>query len=291
MTDTNSGRGIGDNRPPNAAYAFAQLAVDYRHMSVQVDDLLDAARELPKEIDDDVTMGSYATLIKKFRDCVSKLEGLRILEKEPHLRAGQAVDSFFGRLCERCCRKDRKARPGAADVLQSRLDEYNQRKLAEERERRNREAEEKLRLAREAQEKSEREDREAAEARVAAARARNPEVIAIKGAAATAAYEAATASAINSQLAADQAREAYIATLARPADIIRTRVEEGPLITMATEGYADVVDATALDAATLWPFVTLAAKESALRAWARNVGYTQQMAGASVGKRQKSVVR
>ena len=87
------------------------------------------------------------------------------------------------------------------------------------------------------------------------------------------------------------AQQAHIDTLAKPADIVRTRVEEGPTVTMQREAFAIVVDAALLDVAKLWPFVALAEKEKALRAWAKNTGYGTQMPGAEVGYRPKTVVR
>ena len=68
---------------------------------------------------------------------------------------------------------------------------------------------------------------------------------------------ASTAS-IEADIAADKAQQAHIDTLAKPADIVRTRVEEGPTVTMQREAFAIVVDAALLDVAKLWPFVALA---------------------------------
>ncbi len=67
--------------------------------------------------------------------------------------------------------------------------------------------------------------------------------------------------------------------------------ESGTLSTMADEPYAEILDAALLDKNTLWPFISEDAKGKALRAWAKTTGHRQQMAGASIGKRQKSVVR
>ena len=60
---------------------------------------------------------------------------------------------------------------------------------------------------------------------------------------------------------------------------------------MATEPYALVEDFELLDKAALWPFIKQDVIEQALRAWARTTGHNQQMAGAKIGRRPKTVVR
>lgn len=282
----------GNNEAPDYAKEVTdRLAEEYGKLNATVTGLLNEARDAPEEVADDATMGILAKLIVRFRDAANRLEAMRVSEKQAFLRGGEGVDQFFFALVDKCLRRDRKNRPGAADILQSRLDAYQQRKLAEEQARRRREAEETARLAREARNREEAERRAAEEARVAAERARKPETAEAKGVAAVQQESIADAAGVDAALATGQAEEAHIATLARPADMVRTRVESGPLVTMATEPYAVVEDAAQLDAIKLWPFVTLDAKEKALRAWARNTGFTQQMAGASIGKRPKSVVR
>jgi flagellar biosynthesis GTPase FlhF len=249
------------------------------------------AEALPAVIENDAEMGSFAVTIKELRDTAARAEAFRVAEKEPHYRAAQAVDAFFAPLRDRCARPDRRAKPGAADVLQERLDAYNQRKLQEEMARRRREAEEQERIAREARERAERERAAAEEARRAAERARKPETVEQKSAEATERERAADSSLIEADRAMADAETAGIATLAKASDIVRTRVEGGPLVTMAQEGYAEVVDSSALDRDALWPYISENEKEKAVRLWAKNTGFRQQMAGAKIGKRNKSVVR
>ena len=292
---------VGANFPPLArsiaaeenfaASVTAFLDDEYRELLRTVPELLDEARALPPSVDDDGVMGEYAKLIKRLRDTSARAEAFRVKEGEPYLRGKQAVDSFFFSLQDKCARRDRKAKPGAADVLAQRLDDYNQRKLAAEQARRRKEAEEQERLAREARARADREAREAEEARLAAERARKPETVAAKGEIADRAEVAATDSKIESDLALAKAEEAHIATLAKPADIVRHRVDEGPLVTMGTEPYAVVEDEALLDRDRLWPFIALDAKEKALRAWAKTTSYNHPMAGAKIGRRPKSVVR
>lgn len=282
---------IGDNTGNVAERITDQLNKDYAETLRIVDDLLDQARDIPKEITDDDVMGTASKLIRAFRDTTARLKAFHTAEKEPHLRAGQAVDNFFFAQIDRCARRDRKNKPGAADVLQNRVDDFQQRKLEEERKRRMREAEEAARIAREEEAKRRKAEQEAEEARLAAERARKPERIEEKAGVAAAAEAAADAAAVDSKLAADKAQEAYVDTLAKSADIVRTRIEDGPTVTMKREGYAELVDAAQLDKETLWPFISEDAKEKALRAWAKTTGYRQPMTGAAVGFRDKTVVR
>lgn len=281
----------GSNEAPDyARQVTEQMARDYAEVAETVAALLTEARALPEKVDDDETMGLYARIIKRFRDLGGRLEAFRIREKEPFLRGGNAVDGFFNALATKIARAKKTDKPGAADVLQARLDDYNQRKLAAERERRRREAEEAELVAREAREKAAREAREAEEARLAAERARKPENIVMRQAAADAAESAASASGIEVTLAEGKAEEAQIATYAKPADIVRTRVDDA-LVTMGTEPYAEIEDRTLLDKEALWAFINEDALAKALRAWAKVHGHNKQMAGAAIGKRSKSVVR
>jgi flagellar biosynthesis GTPase FlhF len=292
MIDQNPRAVPGDNKAPDYAQRVTeQMARDYAALSDNVALMLDEARALPDAVDGEETLGLYAKLIKRLRDTTARITAFRVAEKEPFLRGGQAVDAFFFSLEDKCARRDRKNKPGAADVLQARLDDYQQRKLAEEQARRRREAEETARIERERREAAERAEREAEEARLAAERARKPETTAAKEVVAEQKEAVSDAAKVEVSVAAAAAEEAYVDTLARPADMVRTRVDEGPLVTMQQVGFAEIEDDSLLDKAALWPFISLDAKEKALRAWAKNSGYRQQMAGAVIGKKNKSAVR
>jgi hypothetical protein len=292
---------IGANNPPLArsiaaeenfaATVTAFLDEEYRELQRTVPELLDEARALPAAIEDDAVMGDYAKLIKRLRDTAARAEAFRVKEGEPYLRGKQAVDSFFASLREKCARNDRKAKPGAADILQARLDDYNQRKLAAEQERRRVEAE---RLRKEAEDRQRAEAeaaRKAEEDRLAAERARKPETVVAKEAVADRSEQVAAEAKTEAALATGKAEEAHIATLAKPADLVRTRIDQGPTVTMATEPYAVVEDYDALDLVKLRPFISHEALDKALRSWARTTGFSQEMPGAKVGRRPKTVVR
>lgn len=298
--DVNPNAVIGGNRPPLArsiaseenfaAHVTAFLEEEYRDLFKSVSELLDEARALPESVDGDAVMGEYAKIIKRLRDTDARAEAFRVKEVEPYLRGQQAVNAIFFSTRDKIRRRASANRAGVIDILSARLDDYNQRKLAAEQERRRVAAELEARLAREAQAKAAREAAAAEEARLAAERARKPETTAAKGAAASAAEQQASASRVEAAISAERAQDAHIATLAKPADIVRTRVESGPLVTMGAKVWAEVTDSAKLDKEKLWAFIPEATKAQALRAWAKNTGYTVPMDGADIGKGQKSRV-
>jgi hypothetical protein len=289
----NTTPGIGDNTQAidYAKEEVDRLGRDYAETVRGVETLEDEFEAAPVEIADDEEKGIVASLIKRMRDADKRVEGLREIEKTPYLRRGQGVDQFFGRLAERLFKRNKRDRNGAADTLQERLTAYDTKKLREEQERRRKEAEEAARIAREEAAKAAKAAREAEEARLSAERARKAENVAAKTVLADVAEQEAAAAQIEAAGAAEAAEAAYVETLARPADIMRNRGADGTLTTMAREFYAEIEDETKLNKEILWTFISLDAKEKALRQWARNTGHRQQMAGAKIGDRPKSVVR
>jgi hypothetical protein len=292
MTDAQNPRAvIGDNVSlDHGAQVAAALARDYAATAQAVTAALDKARDLPTKVESEGDALAVGAVIKELRDLDKRVEGLRISEKAPYLAAETAVDGFFFGLREKLARRQKTARPGALDVLQARVDAFLERRRVEEEARRRREAEEAARIAREAQERAAAEARAAEEAERAAARARNPERIEEKNAAAQEANRAADAAQAEAALATDRAQEAHIATLAKPADMVRTR-GDGVLLTSAREPFAVVVDRALLDKAALWPFFTDAEIEKALRGWAKSTNHAKPMPGAEVGHRAKGVTR
>jgi hypothetical protein len=306
----NSIRGFGDNRPPLPALIsavegdFAALVTEYlddvygKHVNA-VDALLDECAALVKDpetgklraIEDDEMKGKVASLIKRLRDQAKLIDGIHAKEKQAYMRGGQAVDQFCFKLIDRLAKRDRKNRDGAADILGSLLTAYDERKLAEERERRRLAEERARREAEEARRRQEAEAKAAEEARLAAERARKPEIVAAKTTQAESQEQRAAAANIDATIAEARMQEAHVATLARPADIMRTRGDDGTLSTMGTEKFAEVVDRDLLDKEALWPFLNFADIERALRGWAKVNDYNRQMPGASIGRRNRSVVR
>jgi dTMP kinase len=285
---------IGSNQAPDYAREITdQMARDYAELVEQIDSLLEEARGLPPQVGTEEEATTTGLVVKQIRDAYKRANAYRESEKQPFLRRSEAIDAFFFGQMERCARRnprDRSQKPGAADVLQARIDDFLERKRAEEEARRRREAEEAARIAREAQERAAREAREAEEARLAAERARKPENVAARTSEAQKAEEAAAAAEIEAAVAQERAQDTRIATLAAPAEMARTR-GDGVLLTQAREPYAVVTDRSKLDKEALWPFFTDAEVEKAVRGWARTTGFTKQMAGAEIGHRRKGVTR
>lgn len=284
--------GPGHNiAPDNAKLETERLTADYAELARSVADALGEARRLPAEVADEDTQSTYAAVIKRLRDLATRVEGIRELEKEPHLRRGNAVDSFFGALRAKLTAKNKTDAPGAVDVLQKRVNAYVQKKADEER--RRREEAERAARAEEARIRNERiaAERAAAEEAARAERARKPEN---KEAAADAAA-AAAAEAERLRDEEDRARQsrqdATIEATAKTADLVRTRTDSGHLVTAKQVPYVEIVDAMKLDPAVLWAFVKDDAKLAALKSWAKTTQYKKPMAGAIIEMRDEAVIR
>jgi len=130
----------GSNESPDYAKdVTTRIASEYVGLTNTLDELLSEAREMPKEVTSDADALMLGALIKRLRDLDSRCESVRELEKEPYLRGGNAVDAFFNGMRDRIGRRnrnDRKAAAGATDILQARINAYQDQKLAEERARR-----------------------------------------------------------------------------------------------------------------------------------------------------------
>lgn len=294
---------IGSNNPPIsevlAMFAvdenFSQTIADYlkeKYASFFNDatTLLGEARALPRPITSKEERAKYPPVIKRIRDLKGKFEAFHELEKAPFWRGGQACDQTFFGTIDKLMRRDKKANAGAADILGAELTDYDNRVLAEEQERRAEEARKAAAAARAAEQERLAAEAKAAELAAAAERARKPETQAVKQEAAEQAVQAVSAAKVEQTVAFQQAETAYIETLAKPADIMRDRGEDGTMSTMAQETYAEVDDYEKLNGALLWPFVSAKEKEKALRAWAKTTDYRKPMAGARVGRRNKTRV-
>jgi hypothetical protein len=283
---------IGDNRAPDmAARVTAELDRDYAELDRNVEVLLERARLLPEVVEDEATALRVGADIKELKDTDARVEAFRVAEKEPYLRAGNAVDSKFHALRDKIMRRNRQGRPGIVDVLQGRINGFLDRKRAKEEAERRARAQEEARRAAEAARREAEARRLADEAREREARSRKPEKAA---AAAAAAEQAAALAAAEAAAAAERAEAARIATLARPADMVRTRGDNGVLLTQAREGFAILTDRmqiTAEGLSRLLPYISDAELEKAARGYGRTTGYSQPLSGFEVGMRAKGVVR
>lgn len=274
----------GSNQAPDHAQRVTeQMARDYEELSRSVATLLEKARELPESVDDESALERFSNVIVDMRDADARAESNRKAEKEYFLRGGQAVDGFFGGISERLTK-------GIA-VLSKRVHVHNERKLAAERERRRLEAEEAARVAKAKQEAEARAVAEAEEARLAAERARKPENIETKGQVAAEKEQVASTASIDAALATEQAQDARIETLRKPAEMVRTRFDEGRLVTMKQVGYVEIVDKMALDKEKLWAFLRDDDVLKALKAWAKTTSHRQSMSGAIIEMRDATVIR
>lgn len=282
---------IGDNvRSGFGDQVAADMRREYARVALMSENLAAEAASLPETIGTETECLAAGIFVKRARDHCKHLEAVRIAEGAPYLSATQAVNSFFFPLIERLFSRSRGGKPGAADIIQGRIDSYLARKRAAEEERRRREAEETARRAREEAQRAAEASRLAQDAERAAARAREPAKVEAKEAKAQDAAAAAAQAQVAARIAMDEAEAARHAMLAKPADMSRTR-GDGVLLTEKREPYAEVVDRNVLDKEALWPFLRSQDIEMALRAWARTTGYEKSMAGASIGFRQKGVTR
>lgn len=299
MTDHNPRAVLGANQAPDYAQQVTErIASEYAALTKSIEDLLAESEEMPVVVEDDAAALKLGALIKRMRDADTRAEGIRVAEGEPYLRGKNAVDSFFFAWRDKIGRRnknDRSAKPGATDVLQARINDYQNRKIAEENARLEAERREAARLAQEASDKAAREARDAEEARLKAERARKAENVTATRAAAEAQERAADAAREEAARTAELAEEARLASLAKPADIARVRGNDntgaGVTLTVAQEPYALLTDRAKVNMELLRPYFTDAEIEKALRGWAKATGHRIAMPGAEIGHRNKGVTR
>lgn len=291
MTEPNPREAIGGNSPDYAREVSDQLKRDYAGTEASVAALLEEARALPKEITDDASMGIFARIIKRCRDLTGQIDAYHTKEKEPHLRRGQAVDQHFKVLSSKLMQAKKTDPKGAADVLQDRIDRFMDEKEAAERRIRE-EAERKAREEADRLAAIQREnDLKAQEAAAKAARARNEETIAANKLKAEEAERLAAASRAESEAANARLQEAHEQATAKPADLTRTRLADGVLVTQKREWVYSLEDSSKLDAAALWPFVKEDAKLAAFTAWSKTTQHKNPMNGGTFRQRTTAPVR
>lgn len=291
QSEVNPREMIGGNSPDYAREISEQLERDYAGTKQTVAALLDEARALPKEIDSDSTMGVIARVIKRIRDLNGQVEAYRVKEKEPHLRRGDAVQQFFVGLNAKLLAAKKTDAKGAGDILQDRINRYMDEKEAKERAAR----QEQERIARDAAAKAEaarqEAERIAREAEAKAARARNEESIAANKKIADEARRKAEAAVIAAASAKSDLSDATEQANAKPADLTRTRLDDGVMVTMKQEWHVEITDSEKLDAKVLWAFVKDDAKLAALKAWGKITQHKKPMEGASITQRNTAPVR
>lgn len=291
MSDTTLIHDPSTNVPDYAAEESARLALEYKNLEAEATDLLAEARKAPEIVEDEETAGWFTTLIKRFRDLDSRVEKVRVGEKLPHMRREDAVDSFFFRLRERLARRKKTDKPGGLDVLLARLNDYNQRRLAEEEARREAARREAERVEQAAREKAAAEQRAADEAAAAADRARKAKNIEAHQQVADQHQQAADTASADAEIARDKVIETRADATAKPADMVRERHQGGALNTMRQVWVVEIEDSMKLDPVALWAFVKDDHKLMALRSWAKTTNYKKPMDGALIEQRNETVVR
>lgn len=284
---------IGHNVAPDyAATVTDRLQQDYAEAVRNAEAMIDEARALPPiEPDDERTLGLHSAMIEKMRDTTSRFEKFRVVEKEPHMRAAEATDGFFFGWIEKLARRKKTDKPGVSDILQACVNAEMNRRLDEQR-RLRAEAEAKARAAEEALRKAQAEAaRKAAEAQAAAERARKQENIDAHAARSLA--EAAEAERLNAErmFAAQVAEDARIDRLAKAADMVRTRPDGSPMVTMRQVPVVVIEDAALLNKDLLWPHIKEEHLLMALKAWAKATGHKRPMDGATIKMVDEAVVR
>lgn len=252
------GRGIGDNLRPQAGEdTTKRLAGDYAAVEATAIALLDKARTLPTTVESEEQLAAFAESIRDIRAHHKHVEGLRIIEKEPFLKGGAAVDGWFGAI------KDRLSK--AIKILSLRVDNYQAEKIERERE------------ARKAAER---------EAMAEAAR-REKELLALKKAS-----EPEKARALlDAKIAAQAAQMAQIKAEASDAELGRQHFAAGGMVTARAEPIIEVFDWDAVPLDLLRPYLKREVLLSAINAWARARGYKEQMAGVHIELQSRAVVR
>lgn len=272
MTDLS--RTIGDNIDAVYGRSVAdRLEQDYAELLVKARDVLSDAKELPSVVESSIDVTAIADVIVKMRDLAGRAESHRKAEKEPYLRDGEAVDAFFFKRAKEPLDLQRKN-------LQSRLDAYKQRQLAEERARREVEAAAARRAQQEAQRVRE-------EADAAARRARSLESIEQRGA------EAARAR-VEADIAAAKAEETTLATMQKPGRMVGERFEgsaRSGRVGMRRVPFVMIEDSALIDLERLRPYLKDEHLQFAVRAWAKATAYAEKMNGVIAEMRDTTDVR
>lgn len=289
---------IGSNtQADNAAAAVTDyLRQGYRLLSDEVTNFVNEANTLPLDIgdDDEAAALNFGARIKRGKDLSDRIEAYRKAEKEPHLRSVNAVDAYFFSMIDMLARRQPKNKPGILDLLQGAVSDWMDRKRRKEELARRQRAEEEARKAREAADRALKLEAEAQEARAKEERARKAENREAARLAAEEVERKRNAAEAAAAAASDKAEEARIQTLAKPADMSRTRGDDGVLLTTKREGYVILTDRQAIDVITLerlLPYFTDADLEKAARQFAKATGHNKPLEGFEIGFRNKGVTR
>ena len=250
----------------------ARLAVDYADLLDDIKAAIAEASALPPTVEGPEDVATVSSQAVKLRDLKARAEAARVVEKEPHLRAGEVVDAFFKTPQERLEQVRR--------VLSVSVDSYKQMQLRAERERREQEA-------REARRREEEARRVREEAEAAARRARSPEAKEQR-------EQDAAFARIDESIANEERERAQVATMLKSGELVRERFEgreRSGLVTMRKTPVVFIEDTAKLDLEALRPFFKDDHLLAALKGWARATNYAEKMSGATVSLRDETVIK
>lgn len=236
--------GPGHNQAPdNADPIQDRLTEGYAGLLERRDELLDAAERTPETIEDDEMNKRFATLAKLLAALVKKSETERVGEKELYLAGGRSVDGWFKRITDPV--KTAKA------SLETRQTEWQRKVAAEERRIR-------VEIERVAREEA---DRLAKEAAAREKEARDAKSLDDAVWAEEAAKQAAAAAEVAAKAAA-----------AKPADLSRTRSDEGAVASLRVWWDFRDIDRGDLDLEALRQHLSEDALEKAVRSFVKAGG-------------------
>lgn len=247
---------IGHNSMiPTPKQVTDEMTMRFADLLNDADTALIQSDNLPSKIKNKDDLGHVSRAVLTLRELGKKAESNREAEKGPYWRAGLSVDAFFKEIITRLDK--------TSNLLNRRVNDYQQEQLAAERRRREEEERETRRIAEEARLKAER-------ARTEANRAARD---------------------IEAALAERRASEAEEAAQATPAGMVRERFSDGPLVTMKTVKFVEITSMSDVDLLALRPYLKPSAIEDAVKRWAVATEYRATMPGVQCGEREESVVR
>ena len=252
-------RGPGDNMaPPDANPLRDRLTVDHASLTARLNELLASAARAPEVIEDVESLKRFATLAKSFQALIKKAETERVAEKEPYLEGGRIVMAWFADITD-------PAKKAKASI-ETRQTEWQRKVAAEERRRRQEEE-------RKAREEADRLAREAAKREQEARDAKTLDD-------AVAAEEAAKQAAADAEAAAK-------AAAAKPADLSRTRSDEGAVASLRTFWDFRDLDRAKIDLEALRQHLPEDALERAVRSFVKAGG--REIDGAVIFENSRTV--
>ena len=247
---------LGHNNPPSDMEILQERMIESSGpLMEKIEVTLDAAREMPRVINDDELAGAFADRIKEITGLIKTLESTRVAEKEPYLALTRAVDGHF--------KVPSSKLETAKKWLNEPLTAYQQRKATEERIRRENEA---------AALRKKADDDAAAAAELEKS---NPVAAGIGMAQAV--------------VTEQQAQHVQQSVTVKASELTNSRGNSGALASLRTRVVGEVVSRQMLDLNALRPYFTEDSLQKALNA-AISAG-VREVAGARIFEKTDTVVR